>query len=264
MPITRSIVAGAEVEQSRTERIVTGKSPIGRTVVAPESVTPVFGFVNLQLHEVECVQTTKEVDRDEIVLASIKIEGEVDSANGKSRVKGKANKGEQVPVGQFQRGDRKSFKAPKILARFPSGGAHAEWPRYFVAMLLMIEKDEGAIGAVVNSAINSVEKELTLAISTAVATGATSFLAGTAAGAAVGSAVPLVGTAIGAAAGTAVGLALGEIKKSRADDVLETEHLQLRLESFPRQAGEISGSRETRVFKGFKGIYKVTFSWAVS
>jgi len=248
----------------------TDKTPVKRTVIATAGTddvhkqAPTFGFVNLRLHEVECVKTTKEVDRDEIVLATIKIEGEVTSANGKKQLKGKANQGEQVAAGQFQKDDKKHFKSPKVLARFPSGGSHEEWPRYYVAMLMMIEKDEGAIGTVVNSAIKSVEKELTAAISTAVATGATSLLTGAAGGAALGSAVPLVGTAIGAAVGTAVGLALGEIKKSRADDILESEHLQLRLEGFPNQAGEIPGSKQTRVFKGAKGVYKVTLSWAVS
>jgi hypothetical protein len=72
-----------------------------------------------------------------------------------------------------------------------------------------------------------------------------------------------VGTAIGAAAGTAVALATSIIKKSRADDVFDPKRVQSRLERFPNQGGEIPGSKKTVVFKGFNGVYKVTYSWAV-
>jgi hypothetical protein len=130
----------------------------------------------------------------------------------------------------------------------------------------MIEKDQGALGDAVNSAIKSVEDEVTRAVEKAAGAAATAVVSGLAAGAAAGSAipVPLIGTAVGAAAGTAVGLVCGQIKKARQDDVFDPREIHLRLDRFPDEAGQIAGSRDKAVFKGFQGHYVVTYSWAVS
>lgn len=220
-----------------------------------------FKYVTLRIHKIECVKTTKELDRDEIVLAAVKAEGKIVEQQRKQKLAGKAEKGKIVNAGKFKKGGTRNYRSPEVIARFKAGGSRREWPRYYVAALLMIEKDEGAIGTIVNSAVKSVEKEVTAALSTA-ASGAVLMAAG--AGAAAGSVVPLVGTAIGAAAATATTLAFGAIKRARADDVFNPKHVQLRLPKFPGRAGMIDGSKKTVIYKGFKGRYKVTYSWAVS
>lgn len=224
-----------------------------------------FTSVKLRLHQIECVKTTKEVDRDEIVLAAVMAEGELQNSK---KLVAKAKKGAVIDAGKFKKGEKNRFGQPRTLAEFRIGKKEIEWPRHYAATLILIEKDEGAIGSIVNSAVRSIQVELTAALSTsAAAAGASAagaLMAAAGAGAAAGSVVPLVGTAVGAAVATATTLALNGIKKARADDVFEPKSEILKLNSAPAQAGEINGSKKQIAFKGFNGIYRVTVSWAVS
>jgi hypothetical protein len=229
--------------------------------------TPDFSKVQLRVHAIECVKTTKEVDRDEIYLAAIKVEGELQNlSGGKRKLAAKAEKGVLLDAGKFKKGDTRRFNPPRLLATFPAGAKLDDCPRYFYATLLMIEKDEGALGDIVNQAVKSVEKGVVQAVTKAAANAATTMLSGLAAGAAVGSAipVPLVGQAVGAAAGMAVSSVAAEIKKSRKDDVFTPESIHLELGGFPKEAGQITGSRDKATFKDFKGHYVVTYSWAIA
>jgi hypothetical protein len=225
---------------------------------------PYFGRVNLRIHEIECVKTTKEVDRDEITIAAIKVEGRLEKSAGKEKLAARAEQGEVLGAGKFKKGDSRRYNPPRTVATFPSGGKDADWPRYYYATLVMIEQDEGAVGTVVNQVVKSVEKEVAEVVSKAVSTVATAALAGLAAGAAAGSAVPLVGTAVGAAVGTSIGLVASEIKKARKDDVFQPENVHLRLERFSDDGGEIEGSKRKAVFRDFQGHYVVTYSWALA
>jgi hypothetical protein len=227
---------------------------------------PDFDRVQLRIHEIECVKTTREIDRDEITIAAIKVEGSLQTSGGKKKLKARAEKGVMLDGGKFKKGDTREFNNPRTVLSFAAGDSDAGWSRYYYATLLMIEKDQGALGDAVNSAIKSVEDEVTRAVEKAAGAAATAVVSGLAAGAAAGSAipVPLIGTAVGAAAGTAVGLVCGQIKKARQDDVFDPREIHLRLDRFPDEAGQIAGSRDKAVFKGFQGHYVVTYSWAVS
>lgn len=258
---------------TRTKTITRARRPDsarGTGAVRKESSsskhTPDFAQVQLRIHEIECIKTTKEIDRDEMKLAAIKVEGALENSGGKKKLAARAEKGDILDAGKFKKGDTRKYRHPRSVLSFAAGDEDAGWPRYYQATLVLIEEDEGKLGAVINSAVKSVEKEVTVEIEKAAGAAATAIASGLAAGAAAGSAipVPLIGTAVGAAAGTAVGLISAEIKKSRQDDVFNPKSIQLRLERFPSKGGELAGSKDKAVFKGFQGHYVVTYSWSLS
>ena len=231
--------------------------------------TPRFTKVHLRIHEIECIKTTKEIDQDEITLAAIKVEGELQNSGGKKKLAAKAEKGEVLDTGKFKKGDTRKYNPPRTVLSFAAGDKgdkDVDWPRYYYATLLMIEEDERALGTILNEAVKSVEKGVAEAVAQAASTAATAVLSGLAAGAAAGSAVPipLIGTAVGAAAGTAVGLVASQIKKARKDDVFDPKNIHLRLDRFPSDGGEIEGSNGRLAFQDFQGHYVVTYSWTIS
>jgi len=229
-------------------------------VIAGTHASP-FHAVELRIHSIHCVKSTKEVDRDEITLAAIQVQGAVEQLGNKRELTAKAESGSPLNAGKFKVGDARNYGEPRIVARFSPGDRNDSWPRHYSAILLMIERDEGAIGEVVSAAVRSVDKEAKAAVAKAVAGTVTTAIA---AGAAAGSALPLVGTAIGTAAGALAGLAMAEIRKAHHDDVFEPEPIHFSLPSFPTSAGEIAGSRKTVGFRGFKGVYQVSYSWAMA
>jgi len=232
-----------------------------RAIVRPKALR--YSFVELRIHAIKCLKSTKEVDQDEITLAAIKVEGSVQATGSKKQLTAKAERGDLLNAGKFKAHEHRNYESPRVVARFAPGGPDAGWPRHYHATLLMIERDQAAIGTIVNAAVKSVEKEAKAAVSKAATAAATAALSSITAGAVAGSAVPLIGTAIGAAAGAAVGLAAKEIKQARKDDVFDPVNVQLSLPGFPPTAGEIPGSRKPARFVGFKGAYAVTYSWAV-
>ena len=218
---------------------------------------PHHEFVDLLVHSIKCVKSTKEVDRDEIALAAIKIEGKIEESGNKRKLAAKTESGELLRAGKFKNGEDRNYSPPRRAARFAFGASVQGWPRQYQALFILIEKDQGALGAIVAEAVKSVEKQAKDAIAKAATAAAAAALTGVAAGAAAGSVVPLVGTAIGAAAGAAVGAAMAEIKKARQDDVFEPHAANLELES----ASSTADGRKELVFRGFKGVYKITYSW---
>jgi hypothetical protein len=238
-------------------------SRVERRGRAETQTAPVFTKVQLRIHKLSCETTTKEVDQDEIVLAAIQAEGEVVERSHKKELRARARKGDILALGKFKKGEDRSYSDPKVVAEFALGARDLDWPRSFVAMLLLVEKDEGEIGAVVNAAVKAVEDDVTAALSKAAVGAASGVAAGLLAGSAAGSVVPIVGTAIGAAVGAAAAGALSAIKNSRRDDVFPPEVVDLSLKSGPRTAGEIDGSRGVARFKAFKGSYKLVYSWSV-
>jgi hypothetical protein len=205
---------------------------------------------------VECIKGTREVDKDEIFISAVLVTGER-SKRGKGSQAGSAQAGEIVDFGKFRKGDKKKYARGKRVARFALGGAALSWPRYFPVSLLMIEKDEGALGKIVEAAVDAVDDQVVKAV-----TAAASSVAGAAltAGAALGSAVPLVGTAVGAAVGAAVSLGLAAIKNGRADELFEPKSLEWKLSSPPAE----NQTRDATVsFEGFGGKYRVNLTWSV-
>ena len=224
--------------------------------------------VNLRIHTIECVKTTKEIDRDEIVLTVVQSMGAVENQRGENVLVGKSTRGGTIDAGKFKKGVKQRYRPAKTIAQFPLGDRSGDWPRYFPATLLLIEQDREPIGQVVAAVIDAIDDKLVRAVRKAVTTVATQALAGLAAssgvGASVGSVVPLVGTAIGAAAGAAIAAGLAAIEKSRDNDVFPAKSIQLELDASPSKQGVITGSKKTATFSAFKGEYKVVYSWSVS
>jgi phage tail tape-measure protein len=225
---------------------------------------PLYSAVNLRVHEIECISTTKEIlSKDQIVIGAIKVEGALGGTKDQRKLAARAERGEHFSAGKFGKGDKQSYPKTHVLASYEPGGRIGNDPRFYLGALILIEQDNDQIEEVITSAVNAVDKQVLSAVSTAAATATAGALAGVATGAAIGSFAPLIGNAVGAAAAAAVGLALGEIKNARADDVFPLKMVELRLTSSPDEPGEIDGSRQTVTFTGFKGQYKVVISWAV-
>jgi hypothetical protein len=222
-----------------------------------------FSSVELRIHSIDCVKTTREIDRDEIALAAIKVEHTVQGLGNARQLAARAESGGLIRAGKFKDGEARRFDPPRVAARFTAGAPDAGWPRIYEAILLMIELDEGAAGKIVASAVQSVEKQARAVITKAAGAAAGVVLGAIGAGAAAGSAVPLIGTAIGTAVGAAAGLAMAEIKRAHEDDVFEPVEIQLSLPSFPLAAGEVAGSRGSAKMHGFKGTYVVNYSWVI-
>jgi hypothetical protein len=218
--------------------------------------------VELRIHSIDCLKTTREIDRDEIALAAIKVEHAVEGVGNARQLAARAESGDLIRAGKFKVGEVRRFDPPRVATRFTAGSPDAGWPRIYEAILLMIELDEGTAGKIVASAVQSVEKQARAVISKAAGAAAGVVLGAIGAGAAAGSVVPLVGTAIGTAVGAAAGLAMAEIKRAHKDDVFQPVEIQLSLPSLPPAAGEVASQRSARLH-GFKGTYVVNYSWAI-
>ena len=234
----------------------------GNKPIASRTATR-FSSVELRIHSIDCVKTTREIAQDEIEVAAIKVEHTVQGLGNARKLAAKAESGRLINAGKFKDGEVRRFDPARVATRFAAGAPDAGWPRTYEAILLMIELDEGTAGKIVASAVQSVEKQAKAVITKAAGAAAGVVLGAIGAGAAAGSAVPLIGTAIGTAVGAAAGLAMAEIKRAHEDDVFEPVEIQLSLPSFPPAAGELAGSRRTARLHGFKGTYVVHYSWAI-
>ena len=224
---------------------------------------PRFSSVELRIHSIDCVKTTREIDRDEIALAAIKVEHAVEGVGNARQLAAKAESGGLISAGKFKDGEVRRFEPARVAARFTAGSPDAGWPRTYEAILLMIELDEGTAGTIVASAVRSVEKQAKAQITKLAGAAAGVVVGAIGAGAAAGSVVPLIGTAIGTAVGAAAGLAMAEIKRAHKDDVFEPVEVRFSLPSFPPSAGELAASRRSTRLQGFKGTYVVHSSWAI-
>jgi hypothetical protein len=224
---------------------------------------PHYTEVNLRVNEIRCITSTREVDKDELSLIAIKVEGAVGGTKERRQLAARAGRGELVSAGKFRTGDKETYPKTRVLASYDAGGRIGPDPRFYLGAVVVVEQDGKDVDKLIDSAVDAVDEQVMTAVTAAAGTASAAALAGVASGAAVGSVVPIVGTAIGAAAGAAVGLALGQIKAAHADDVFPPKMVELQLDRFPAEPGEIDGSRETLTFKGFKGHYEVIVSWAV-
>jgi hypothetical protein len=239
-------------------------TPQGQAPNKAPTEQPRYSSVNLRVHEIRCITTTKEIlNKDRIVMAAVKVEGALGGTKDQRKLVARAEKGEQFSAGKFGKGDVQQYPKTHVLASYEPGGRIGPDPRFYLGALILIEEDNDQIEEVINSAVNAVEKQVIDAVSKVAVTATAAALSGVASGAAIGSFVPIIGTAIGAAAGAAVGIALGEMKDARADDVFPLKMVELQLDRVPDEPGEIEGSRKTVTFEGFKGQYKAIISWAV-
>lgn len=227
-------------------------------------VTPAFKSVRLMIDRIVADATTKEIDRDEIILTSIEAVGEVTASGPKPKVSARARRGRTIDAGQFRKGDVRDFNPAKVIAELPLGPREGDWPRHPRATLLMIEKDEGDIGTVVATVVDAIDKDLSRALGSAAAGLATTVATAALAGSAAGSVVPLVGTAIGAAVATASAAAFGAISQARKDDLFPLRAVELKLAAYPQRPGRVDGSAGTARFQAKGGDYRVTYWWEVA
>jgi len=231
-------------------------------VVSRTTDAPRYEKVYLRIHRVECVKTTKEIDRDEITVGVIKTVGVITEKRGRKLVRAAGKAGKSVNAGKFKKGTTRRFRPAKVVASFPYGGRNRDWPRHYPASIVLIERDKGSVSKVINTAINAIDEEAVTLATGLATTAATGLATSVAAGAAAGSVVPLVGTAVGAGVGAAVTVGLNAIKRSRAHDVIGFKRADCNLRRAPSKGGQV-GDRKTLVFVGQKGRYKVTYSWEV-
>jgi hypothetical protein len=215
--------------------------------------------VVLRLHSIECVKTTKEVDRDEMVLVGIA----TNVALRRGQAKAESAVRQKLALGKFKKGSKETYRKPKALASFAFGGDEAGWPRSYPAALLLIEKDEGKIGAIAAEVADAIDDKVADTLRQAAEAVAIGAGAAIAAGAAAGSVIPVVGTAAGAAVAAGVMAASSAIKKAKGDDVFPPRSVALDLRRSPDKKGEVAGGRETHVLSAHRGTYKLVTSWAV-
>jgi hypothetical protein len=221
---------------------------------------PTFSKLQLRVHKVTCEKTTRELfKKDDMSMAGIVAYGEVAGSATRKQIKAQARKAKTVELGKFGKNDEHRYDTPKIVAEHPLGPKGGDWPREFPAWLLLVEKDEDALGKVVSTAVEAVDDEVVAFVTTAASTVA----AGLAAGSALGSVWPGVGTAIGAGVGALTAAALDALKKGRRDDVFRLQAVVLKVGTYPTEAGELSSSKKTLTFRDHGAIYKVVISWAV-
>jgi hypothetical protein len=87
---------------------VAGRKSSSGTKVS-STAGPRFRNVNLRIHKVTCVKTTKEIDKDEIVVTAIKTVGKVENKHGKKRVAGKSYKGKSTEFISYYKNIKQIF-----------------------------------------------------------------------------------------------------------------------------------------------------------
>lgn len=256
--------AGAPTPRRHPSRADAGRAPRGARPVGEAASRVRLRYAKLRVHKIECIKSTKEADRDEIRVTAIKTLGKVETKNRQKTLSAKSSRGKTIDAGKFKKGTEVCFKKPRTIASFPLGDPDLDWPRYFLARVVLIEKDKGGAEGVVDAMIDAIDDDVAkkvASVASTVAVGAMASALG--AGAAAGSVVPLVGTAIGAGVAAAVMGASTALRGARKDDCFPARKLQLKLAGKPRAAGQVSGSRKTLTFKAHGGEYKVTSDWAV-
>lgn len=236
----------------------------GARPVSPAHVSPAFKSARLMIDRVIADATTKEIDRDEIVLASVEAVGEVTGSGPKAKVSAKARRGGTIDAGQFKKGDVRDFNPARVIAELPLGPRQGDWPRRTRATLLMVEKDEGDIGTIVAAVVDAIDKDLSRQIGSAAAGLAATVATAALAGGAAGSVVPLLGTAVGTAVAAATTAAFGAISQARKDDLFPPETVDLTLAAYPQRPGKVDGSGGTARFQAKGGSYRVTYWWEIA
>ena len=236
-------------------KTITRAAPSGAVRAQPALTT-----LQLRIHKVVCEKTTRELLRkDDMSVAGIVAYGEVGGSQSRRKVSARARKGKTVALGKFGKNDVRSFSTPKVVAEHALGPTSADWPREYPAWLVLVEKDEGAVGKVVSTAVDIVDEKVV----SLVAGAASTIAAGVAAGSALGTVCPGIGTAIGAGAGALTAAAMDALRKARHDEVFRLKSVVGKLAACPDTAGQLPGTRKTLTFRDHGGIYKVTLSWAV-
>lgn len=224
-----------------------------------------YSRVVLELRSVECVDTTKEIDKDEMVLVGI-ASNAIRRANGKAGTKTDVRA--KIALGKFKKGTKRTFDDPKTIASFVYGGAQADWPRTYPAALLLVELDENKIGTLAAKVADAIDEELAEKLGEAAATAAATLAAGAAgaigAGAAAGSVIPVIGTAVGAAVAGGVVASVSAIKKAKLDDAFPPKAVPLELRHAPAAAGEVPDTRQKHVLSAHGGTYEVVTVWSVA
>ena len=173
----------------------------------------------------------------------------------------------QFTVGSFAAdGKTKNFNPDKVFCRWDLT-ASGDWPRGFIGIMALAEKDSG-------DEFPQLLEDIWGLLSAAVIS-AVSALVTAAIGAGVGAAIgtefaPLVGTAVGAVVGAIVGAVVGAIADTLRDDILETADTPVTL-VLPSRSDLMPGGGERSdtytaeyVRPGMPGVYNVDYYWQLA
>lgn len=229
----------------RPDRSITGGRP------APEPSAPSGLVLRLDLDRVVCVDETNPEwwGSDRIAVGATFVDD-----------KGATSKLDEFEVGDsFEDGDAVAYQPPRVLKEFLLDGAY---PKTFVAMVAMAEKDLGGFSAFLQKLWEAIEQHVQKILD-ALGAAAGAWL-GAKIGGTLGTAVggPL-GTIIGIAAGLVLGALVGFLVQLAQDDVFEPQMAVVNLTSADAIAaqGSVPIPVPPMTFYDFGGQYRTELHW---
>jgi hypothetical protein len=208
--------------------------------------------VQLRLNKIECLDNTREIDKDEIAFGGVAVgpDGTVKKVNQ-----------QEVPVKFKNKGDVYTFRPAHTLYEYNLTRA-ASYPLGVLFELALCEKDNGGFSDFLQELWEAVKDHVEAIL---IAVGAA---AGSAIGATVGGSIGTIagplGTVIGLALGAIVGGVVGAIISSFKDDIFTVKELSLALGTATTTFGDdadLTSPLESCDFIGYGGHYRAYYSW---
>lgn len=247
--------------------LLPGGKPGGDPAPTPGGGTPGGGtpppapnFLRFYVHEIACDDDTRELDKDEITLAGVQLDGDAPSTSSYP-TDATLLTFDPYDAGTFKTGDRKPYSPPRRLCSFPLD-ASTGYPHYFSANLVLAEIDNGGLADFIEELYAAIAVNVAAIITAAgVAIGA-AIASGAAAGSLLGSIGGPIGTVIGVVVGLIVGALVGALAASLRDEIFSPFPAEcFLLDPYGGFNGQSSTPVETTTFTGFGGSYDVTYSW---
>lgn len=199
--------------------------------------------LELRVSQVKCIDETNgwfgtEVGSDEIYLA-----GDVISAQGSTSI-------QEQKVGDFDDGDAKTFSPVKVLTSIDLL-KDAQYPKVFVAVFVLAEKDMGGLSDFMDKLVEALEDPVKDAIIAAIGAAVGGELAGP------------IGAAVGVAVGVILSYIIDALGEAWADDVFDPQTVTFALESSTDRFsnGRLESDNYLLSFEGQGGEYSLTYSW---
>lgn len=221
------------------------KRALAASALKPASGGAPASSLELRIHQVKCVEDTREAGKDEISVGGVL----TDFATGATTPV------QPLDLGKFAKGDVKKFDNPVRLPAF-SLQEGENFPKSYLAVVALSEIDFGGFSEFLNKLLDGLADELNVIVGLLVAS--------IAAGAAAGSVLPAIGTIVGLVAGAVIGILFAFLKQVFADDIFPPETVTpVVLGSLTdRFAGNsLDSPPEVLVYLGFGGHYELTVSW---
>ena len=209
--------------------------------------------LSLRIHSVKCIDETNGAWAERFGNDEIWLGGYTIAANGSTQVIAPWS----VYAG-FDDGDIKVFDPPRVMHSFALGAPGAPGAQEFGIGLVLVEKDNGGMGAAITAIAKLVQEQLQAQLAAAKAART---LPSTAAGLAVEVLKWLL-----AATGPAI---LREVKRrimaAYDDDVFQPQHLTQLVRGLNFSfSGSNTSARKTLRFQDHDGIYELVCDWQVT